>query len=229
MSDPNAGVGAVLSKAMPVILTEPDELKVWMTAPRDLEKELQRSLERGAPSMPMSSMCCLSALAFQACNLSGRLSNAEARRIGDRLGFLMTTLARHLCALFAVAILAAMNLHGMTQSQHTMAHIADWPAVALVEVSDDHDHHGAHIHVAPDDVPASETEPSDRDVDGERPVSHHHHGGGDNHGAVPVLSRALAEASQIASITINPGSGPPLAGLSGDGIEYPPKRTLTVI
>jgi len=40
MSDPNAGVGAVLSKAMPVILTEPDELKVWMTAPRDLEKEL---------------------------------------------------------------------------------------------------------------------------------------------------------------------------------------------
>jgi hypothetical protein len=141
----------------------------------------------------------------------------------------MTTLTRTLCTLFAVAVLAAMNLHGVTQSQHTMAHIADWPAVALVEAFDDHDTHGTHIHVAPEETPDREIDPGDRDADGDRPVGHHHHGGGDNLGAVPVVSRALAEAPRIASMTIDPGSGPPLAGLNGDGPEYPPKRTLTVI
>jgi hypothetical protein len=57
----------------------------------------------------------------------------------------MTSLARTFCTLFAVAILAAMNLHGVTQSQHAMAHVADWPAVALVDQGSDHDHHGPHV------------------------------------------------------------------------------------
>ena len=47
-TEPNAEVGAVHPKAMPVILTEPDEIEAWMTAPWDIAKELQRSLAEGA-------------------------------------------------------------------------------------------------------------------------------------------------------------------------------------
>jgi putative SOS response-associated peptidase YedK len=46
--DPNAEVGAVHPKAMPVILTEPDELETWMTAPWEIAAELQRPLPDGA-------------------------------------------------------------------------------------------------------------------------------------------------------------------------------------
>jgi len=47
-TEPNAEVGAVHPKAMPVILTEPDEVEMWMSAPWDIAKELQRPLADGA-------------------------------------------------------------------------------------------------------------------------------------------------------------------------------------
>jgi putative SOS response-associated peptidase YedK len=43
-TEPNAEVGAVHPKAMPVILTEPDESEAWMTAPWTEAKMLQRPL-----------------------------------------------------------------------------------------------------------------------------------------------------------------------------------------
>ncbi|WP_312599609.1 hypothetical protein [Brevundimonas sp.] len=46
-TEPNAEVGAVHPKAMPVILTEPDEFEAWMSAPWDIAKMLQRSLPDG--------------------------------------------------------------------------------------------------------------------------------------------------------------------------------------
>jgi putative SOS response-associated peptidase YedK len=47
-TEPNAEVGAVHPKAMPVILTTPDEVETWMAAPPDEALKLQRPLPDGA-------------------------------------------------------------------------------------------------------------------------------------------------------------------------------------
>jgi len=46
-TQPNAQVGAIHPKAMPVILTTPDEVESWMTAPPDEALKLQRPLPDG--------------------------------------------------------------------------------------------------------------------------------------------------------------------------------------
>jgi len=47
-TEPNAEVGAVHPKAMPVILTQPDEIETWLTAEWDDAAALQRPLPDGA-------------------------------------------------------------------------------------------------------------------------------------------------------------------------------------
>ena len=47
-TDPNREVGAVHPKAMPVILTEPDQIETWLTAPWPEACSLQWPLPDGA-------------------------------------------------------------------------------------------------------------------------------------------------------------------------------------
>lgn len=50
-TEPNAEVGAIHPKAMPAILTTPEECEAWMTAPWEQARALQRPLPDGALSI----------------------------------------------------------------------------------------------------------------------------------------------------------------------------------
>jgi putative SOS response-associated peptidase YedK len=47
-TEPNSEVGAIHPKAMPVILTTPEEVETWMTAPPEEALDLRRPLSDGA-------------------------------------------------------------------------------------------------------------------------------------------------------------------------------------
>ena len=166
--------------------------------------------------MPASASICLEGL-----GCLGVAPRVEAGR-----GSPLQTSIRSFCVFLCTALLAVTTLHGMMDAQHGMAHTADWPAVALVEVDTVADQSADHVHVAPDDQSDDATP---EDIDNEGPVGHGHQVGGDSHGALPGAEHPLDDglSSRLAART--PGEAPALGDLSRDGPEYPPKRMRTVV
>lgn len=130
---------------------------------------------------------------------------------------------RNLCIGLCVALLAAMNLHGFSQSQHALGHTVAWPSGSMTVAAGDP--LTAHVHGAPDERPDPGIE---RNADDAAPVGHHHHAGGDVQAALPALDRSLTEPSSTAALQW-PGFDPALAGLGRDGPEHPPKRMRSVV
>jgi hypothetical protein len=133
---------------------------------------------------------------------------------------------RSFCVFLCTALLAVTTLHGMMDAQHGMAHAADWPAVALVEIDTVADQIADHVHVALDDQSDDATP---EDVDNEAPVGHGHQVGGDSHGALPGAEHPLDDGLSTRLAARTPGVAPALGDLSRDGPEYPPKRMRTVV
>lgn len=148
----------------------------------------------------------------------------------------MPRLFRTLCVSLCVALVAALSLHGVQEGQHQLAHASEWPVVAIHH--DDHadvvdvDHGSLHVHVAPDtpvDDPLDQTENTDGDGDAGHPAGHHHHSGGDTHTAIPVLDRGLSPLVAMSALLLQPAVDGARPDHDGDGPEYPPRRTRTII
>ena len=148
----------------------------------------------------------------------------------------MSRLFRTLCVSLCAALVAVLSLHGVEDGRHQIAHVSDWPAVAIdhhdhVEISDV-DHGALHIHVAPGapaDDPLAQADSSNGDGDAGRPTSHHHHSSGDNHTAIPVLDRDLNPLIAINAALLQPAVDGARPAHDGDGPDYPPTRTRTII
>jgi putative SOS response-associated peptidase YedK len=81
-TEPNAEVGAIHPKAMPVILTTPDEVETWMAAPPDEALKLQRgrsSMSTWTPSTRRSSSGTIRIFAASRWPSAGPASAASSR------------------------------------------------------------------------------------------------------------------------------------------------------
>lgn len=132
---------------------------------------------------------------------------------------------RSVCVFLCIALLAVTSIHGVSDTQHTVAHASDWPALALA------DHDGAtgnqldHIHVAADDL--SEEAPTG-EIDGDGPLGHSHHIGGDSHPALPGAEYPMNDGSS-SNVARGHGLDSALGDMTRDGPEHPPKRMRTVV
>ena len=76
-----------------------------------------------------------------------------------------------------------------------------------------------------------DVEAEDGEDEGEagRPASHHHHTSGDSHTAIPILNRDLSPLVAMNAVLIQPAGDGARPAHDGDGPEYPPRRTRTII
>lgn len=142
----------------------------------------------------------------------------------------MPRLFRTLCVSFCAALMAVASLHGASHTGHRIAHAADWPPVAAFGSMIDADHDPLHVHAAPE--PANDTEAAgaeDLDAGETRPNGHHHSSTSDSPNAIPETGhvvKAILRSNGAQRWSAGDRSRP---DHDGDGPEYPPKRTRTVI
>ncbi|WP_426035069.1 hypothetical protein [Brevundimonas sp. DC300-4] len=129
---------------------------------------------------------------------------------------------RLLCVCLGVAILVALQAHGVIDTRHRLEHGLQFPGVSYAEAATiGHDHEHDQTEPAPTDD-ASAFDVADR-PGGDSPINHHHHGGGDVHVALTTPAHQT-EAVIMASARLGPASGLRPPGIRGDGPSHPPKQ-----
>ena len=148
---------------------------------------------------------------------------------------------RTLCACLCTALVVVLSLYGVQESRHRLAHAADGPTSASTDTLHAHDdvdlHEASYTADAPDgsDTPGDDrlangaADGTDDDGSTGRPAGHHHHSGGDSHTAMPAFGRSIDFMHPSRAVMLKPAGDALLPSQTGDGPEYPPKQTRTVI
>lgn len=139
---------------------------------------------------------------------------------------------RILCVSFCAAALVVVSLHGASDTRHELAHASDWPPVASPLSGLDADHDPLHVHVAPPEGDHHEDgSVGDGTEDESEPRSgaHHHASNGDHPNAAPPSGHLMLAVVRSPETLKRPSRDHARPEHDGDGLDYPPKQTRTVI
>lgn len=139
---------------------------------------------------------------------------------------------RILCVSFCAAALVVVSLHGASDARHELAHASDWPPVASALSGLDADHDPLHVHVAPAEADLHNDEAAGDGTEeetGPRSDAHHHPSNGEHPNAAPPSGHLMLAVVRSPESLKRPSRDHARPEHDGDGRDYPPKQTRTVI
>ena len=138
----------------------------------------------------------------------------------------MPRLLRLLCVCLGVAVMVAVQMHGVQNNQHRIEHGLQFPGVSYEDAADlahDHDHGHSHDAATNDDGSANAQTMDVADESGKSPLSHHHHSGGDIHVALATPVHPTG-AGVVTSLDLGPAPDAVPPGAVLDAPLQPPRQ-----
>lgn len=151
----------------------------------------------------------------------------------SKWGYILPQLLRLINACLGVAILVALQAHGVIDTRHRIDHSLQFPGVSYAEAAAiDHDHKRRHTlqsdheheHDQPQIAPSDNLSALDvADGPENGPIKHHHHGGVELPLALALpLAQVEDRTAKTETLALRPGLAP--SGLRGGGLFHPPKQ-----